>query len=445
VESQNVDWKIKWDDEFLKWICGFANAQGGRLEIGRNDNGEVVGLSAPQKLLDDLPNKIKSTMGIVPDVNLLYENGIPYVVIEVMPYLNAISYRGKYYLRSGSTTQELSGFALDELMLRKYGRTWDSAPIVRVAASDLDIVAFREFRKKSIARGRLSKEDLDISDAQLLELLKLTDGEYLKRAAILTFHEDPETWVTGAYVKIGYFKTDDDLVFQDEVHGSLILMPDKVVDILYDKYFRGLISYKGIQRIETYPVQPDAMREAVLNAIVHKDYATGNPIQIRVYDDKVTIYNSGKLPDDWSVEKLVKFHTSDPHNPNIANAFFRSGMTEAWGRGIEKIINENVNAGKPKPEFEMVKGGLRVIFCSDVITSKNITVNIMANIRVNKTQKKIMELMIGNPSITAELLSAEIGIAERNIRANIKKLRDAGLINRIGADKNGDWVVRQKP
>ena len=192
MEHQIVDWKSKWDDEYLKWICGFANAQGGRLEIGKDDKGKVVGLSNTQKLLDDLPNKIKSTMGVIPDVNLYYEDNMPYIVIETMPYPNPISYRGKYYIRSGSTTQELTGVALDEFVLRKYGRTWDSAPIPHVSVDDLDIVSFRYFRKKSIVRGRLSKGDLEITDGQLLENLKLiADGGYLKRAAILTFHEDP--------------------------------------------------------------------------------------------------------------------------------------------------------------------------------------------------------------------------------------------------------------
>ncbi|MDR0883414.1 MAG: putative DNA binding domain-containing protein [Oscillospiraceae bacterium] len=438
-EHQNVDWKEKWDDEFLKWICGFANGQGGRLEIGRNNDGVVVSLPNFKKLLDDLPNKIKSTMGILPAVNLCYEDEKEYIVIEVLPHPNAISYHGRYYLRMGSTNQELTGNALDEFLLRKYGKTWDSAPIIHVSADDLDLVAFRYFRKKSLARGRLTQEDLGISDAQLLETLKLVDGDYLKRAAILTFHEDPEKWVTGAYIKIGYFKTDDDLVFQDEVHGSLILMPDKVVDLLYDKYFKGLIHYEGLQRVEKYPVHPEAMREAVLNAIVHKDYSTGNPIQIRVYDDKVTIYNAGALPVGWSLDELLTFHTSEPRNPAIASTFFRSGLTEAWGRGIEKIVNSNTDAGKPKPQFEIIGNGLRITFATEGESTKNIT----ANIRVNKTQKKILEMMLENPNVTAEMLSAEIGITERNIRTNIKKLRDAGLIDREGEDKNGYWMVKE--
>ena len=134
----------------------------------------------------------------------------------------------------------------------------------------------------------------------------------------------------------------------------------------------------------------------------------------------------------------MSFHASEPRNPNIASTFFRSGITEAWGRGIEKIINSNIGAGKPKPEFELVGDGLRVTFYSDADTDKNITVNIT----VNKTQRKILDLMNVNPKITAEMLSAEIGITTRNIKSNIKKLRDAGLVDRVGADKNGDWIAK---
>ena len=434
-EHQSVDWKEKWDDEFLKWICGFANGQGGRLEIGRNNDGVVVGLPNFKKLLDDLPNKIKSTMGIVPSVNLCYEDGKEYIVIEVPQYPNAISYRGRYYQRSGSVNLELTGYALDELMLRKYGKTWDSAPIIRVTADDLDLVAFRYFRKRSLARGRLTEADLDITDAQLLETLKLVDGDYLKRAAILTFHEDPETWVTGAYVKIGYFRTDDDLVFQDEVHGPLILMPDKVVDLLYDKYFKGLIHYEGLQRVETYPVHPDAMREAVLNAIVHKDYSTGNPIQIRVYDDKVTIYNSGGLPAGWSLDALLTFHSSEPRNPHIASTFFRSGLTEAWGRGIEKIINANTKAGKPAPQFDVVGNGLRVMFFADG--------NFGENFGENETKMQIMTIMRKDPKVSAKTIGEAIGMTTRSIEMNIKALREAGLVERVGSAKGGHWIVKK--
>ena len=114
MEHQQVEWKESWRDEYLKWICGFANAQGGVLHIGRNDKGAVVGLENPKKLLEDIPNKIDHHLGIVADIDLLEENGLPYICITVPPYPNAISYQGKHYYRTGGTLQTLTGNALDD-------------------------------------------------------------------------------------------------------------------------------------------------------------------------------------------------------------------------------------------------------------------------------------------------------------------------------------------
>jgi ATP-dependent DNA helicase RecG len=122
VENQNTEWKETWRDEYVKVICGFANADGGVLEIGRRDDGEIVGLADAKKLLEDLPNKIRSATGVIPAVDLHTENGREYILVSVKPHTFPISCNGRYYLRSGSTTQELSGNTLDEFMLRVQGR-----------------------------------------------------------------------------------------------------------------------------------------------------------------------------------------------------------------------------------------------------------------------------------------------------------------------------------
>ncbi|MFN9027183.1 MAG: helix-turn-helix domain-containing protein, partial [Akkermansiaceae bacterium] len=204
-ESQHTEWKESWRDDLLRWVSGFANAEGGRLEIGRNDKGEIVGLADASKLLEDLPNKIRDLLGILVAVNLHHTKGKPWIAIEVDAYPNPISYRGHYYIRSGSTLQELKGAALDRFLLRKQGRTWDSVPVPKVKATDLSGAAIKQFRKLAERSGRLDPADLRVSDTALIDKLKLTEGTYLKRAALLLFHSDPEHFVTGAFVKIGYF------------------------------------------------------------------------------------------------------------------------------------------------------------------------------------------------------------------------------------------------
>ncbi len=442
MESQNIEWKEKWRDEYLAWVCGFANAQGGSLEIGRNNAGEVVGLSNVKKLLEDLPNKIRSATGVIADVELKEEGGKQYISIGIKPYVFPISCNGKYYIRSGSTTQELSGVALDQFMLRKQGRTWDDVPVPHVRFEDFESDAFKIFRRKAIASGRMTANDLEITDEMLLKNLRLVDGDYLKRAALLLFHQDPGNWFIGAYVKVGFFENPADLLYQDEIHGPLISMADKVEELVYTKYFKGIISYDGIQRVETFPVPRIAFREAVLNAIIHADYSTGNPIHIHIYPNEVLIYNNGRLPESWTAENLFARHTSMPYNPLLANTFFRSGQIEAWGRGIEKITDACKEWSKPEPFYRIASNEVMIGFITDAGIGDRIGDNI-GDI-TNETQEKIISYMRSEPTISARIIAERIGIAPRNVETNIRILKNKGLIDRVGSAKSGHWIVKIK-
>ena len=338
-ESQHIEWKEAWHDKYYNWICGFANAQGGKLFIGVDDKGSVKGISGAEKLLEELPNKAKALMGIMVDVNLHAKEGLFYLEIEVDAYPNPISLRGKYYYRSGSTLQELIGPALDKFILERQGKKWDGVPVPGVAIQDLDDKAFSIFRTNAAKSQRLTDEALEASNKELIESLHLSDGAYLKRAAILLFHEDPAQYITGAFVKIGMFDSNDELIFQDEVHGSLLQQAEALLSLLSTKYDVAAISYDKGTRHEKFTFPPIAIREALFNAIAHKDYSGGAPIQISVYKEKVLFWNQGQLPESWTVEKLAKKHASIPYNPDIAYAFFRAGFIEAWGQGTNKMIN----------------------------------------------------------------------------------------------------------
>jgi ATP-dependent DNA helicase RecG len=441
VETHIVEWKQIWKDEYLNTICGLANGSGGVLEIGRHNSGEMIGVADPKKLSEDLPNKIRSAMGIVPAIDLKQENGKTYIVITVQPYSFPISCNGKYYLRSGSTTQELSGVQLDEFMLRTLGKTWDGVPLPYVKFDDFESDAFKSFRKMAVGSNRMTEADLRISDELLLDNLNLTEPNYLKRAAIMLFHQEPERWVTGASVKIGYFENAADLSHQDEIRGPLITMADKVVDLVYLKYFKGIISYDGIHRIETYPVPRSAFREALLKEIVHKDYSTGNPIHIHIYPDKVLIYNDGKLPENWTIDDLFAPHTSKPYNPLIANAFFRSGQIEAWGRGIEKITEVCKEWNMPEPFFRIRQNEVMIGFN----TESQFGEKFGDEFGENQSQMKIILIMRRNPKASAKSIAEEIGLTARGVEKCISTLKAEGLVARVGSAKGGHWEVKELP
>ena len=371
-ESQNIEFKTIWKDEYLKWICGFANAQGGTIFIGKDDNGNVVGVNNAKKLLEDLPNKITTILGIVAEVNLHETEQGDYIEIVVEPQPNPVSCKGEYHYRSGSTKQELKGAALDKFLLGKQGKHWDGVPVPHVTVTDLKQETFDFFRKKGVKSNRLSEDALSDSNELLLSNLKLTEYNYLKRAALLLFHPDPEKFVTNAYVKIGFFESDSDLRFQDEVHGNLFEQVEKTMELLFTKYIKAMISYDDIYRIETFEYPKEAIREALLNAIAHKDYTGVTPIQISVYKDKIMIWNYGELPENWTIDTLQKKHSSIPHNPDISNAFFRIGYIEAWGRGIRKMNEQCAAAGLPQPLYYYESSGFWVVFRKDLFNEEDL-------------------------------------------------------------------------
>lgn len=137
VEDQNTEFKESWRDEYIKWISGFANAEGGILFIGIDDNGKAVGVKQAKLLLEEIPNKVKDILGILVKVNLVERDNLPTIEIVTAPHPFPVSYKGNYFFRSGSTKQELKGNALDRFLLRKQGKRWDGVPIPGVTISDL--------------------------------------------------------------------------------------------------------------------------------------------------------------------------------------------------------------------------------------------------------------------------------------------------------------------
>jgi len=445
IENQNTEFKESWRDEYIKWICGFANAKGGKLFIGVNDCGQVVGIENSKKLLEDIPNKVRDVLGIVVDVNVFEENGLEYIEIVTDSYPSPINYKGQYHYRTGSTKQELKGHALDRFLLRKYGKTWDSSPLPYVTVDDLDRDTFEFFIKKALDSKRLEEKDIPKSYNELLEKLRLTEGSYLKCSAVLLFHKEPQRFFTGSYVKIGYFESESVILYQDVIEGNLFNQVEKTMDLLLTKYLKALISYKGISRIERYDYDTNALREIIHNAIVHNDYSRNVPIQIRVYHDKIRISNVGSLPETWTVETLLREHASEPFNPNIANAFFRAGYIESWGRGVNTVIELSKAYNGTVPTFTFLSG-LTVEFKSDY-PNKKVDNRLYDGLydrlydNLGKTKVKIIEIIDKNAKISMTQLAKELDISRTAIQKNIKSLTENGYIKRVGSAKGGHWEV----
>ena len=399
--------------------------------------------------MEDIPNKVRDVLGIIVDVNLLAQDGKEYIEICVSPNTYPVNCRGEYHYRSGSTKQLLKGQALNQFLLRKTGITWDSVPIQDVAIRDLRNDSFDIFREQAVLSKRMDKKDIDSSNEQLLDSLNLLDQGMLKRAAVLLFHHNPEKWIPGTYVKIGYFETDSELRYQDEIHGLLISQADKIVDLIFTKYLKAEISYRGVTRVETYPFPKEAIREAVFNAIAHKFYGTLIPIQIRVYADKIIIANDCVFPDDWTVDDLMGSHRSRPYNPLIANTFFRAGFIEAWGRGIEKIKDSSAEAGNPMPEYAVKKEDIMVTFKSLITDTTQDTTQAVTQGTTqtdisaigNSIPMRILKVIKDNPRLSQSQIAEMLGEKHDTIKYHMRKLRLSEVIVREGTSQNGKWTI----
>jgi ATP-dependent DNA helicase RecG len=442
-ESQNIEYKESWRDAYLKWVCGFANAHGGRIYIGVADSKKIVGLADAKRLMEDIPNKIVNYLGIVVDVNLLTKDSKEYIEIDIMSSNIPIAYKGEYHYRSRSTKQVLKGVALQQFIYKKMGRSWDDIENERATLDDIDRSAIDYFLKKAITTDRMPITSLNDSTEDILYNLNLiTDEGKLKNAALLLFGKRPSKFFTLPDFRIGRFiRSEHDLITQDIIEGNIIEMADKVVELLKAKYLMSPIDYKGLDRIETLELPEDALREAVFNAIIHKDYM-GVHIQLKVYNDRLELWNEGNLPDALTVETLVLPHRSYPRNRNIANTFYKAGFIESWGRGISKITVGFKRVGAKAPTFENNDGGVLItMYRPNVVESVIDHVVNNAEEKLIARQQDVLNEIIKDNTISAKQLADILNVNDRTIQRDLDKLKILNLIDREGGRKEGSWIV----
>ena len=197
-----------------------------------------------------------------------------------------------------------------------------------------------------------------------------------------------------------------------------------------------MISYEGLNRVETYEYPKEAIREALLNAVAHKDYSGGVPIQISVYKDKLMIWNEGQLPENWTIETLLDKHSSKPFNPDIANALFRSGYIESWGRGISKMTEQCFDFRLPAPLFFFKSSGFWVEFRKDIYNH-----NELKELGLNERQIKAVLYVKEKGKITNKLYQEINNISDRSASRDLENLVSIGVLNRIGEKKGAFYEI----
>ena len=388
-ENQNVEWKQVWRDEYLRWICAFANSTGGVLYVGINDDGKVVGVKNAKELVYDIPNKVKDYLGILVQTTIKRKKNLEYVCVKVEAHPYPVSLRGRYYIRSGSHTYEAIGVELDRLILKKQGIRWEKLTGHKSSIRDIDPYIIELYKSYAVSNSMLTLEQVNVDTETLLKNLRLYNGKELSYAALLLFGRKPENWVYNSFIKICQIDKQNNIVSKTKVTGPLLVQLDKTIKVLYNQYNIG----------ESLKVNEIVLREVLLNAIVHKTYDMQVPIEISVYDNKLIIWNGALFPKDLTSDTIYNPHPSIPYNPRIANAFYKCGFITLWGFGTTRIKKLSLDLSIPLPKYKIGTTGVQVRINPPKEELKIIKKQL---IEENLSKEQFLDLLVSREDITIE-------------------------------------------
>ena len=275
-------------------------------------------------------------------------------------------------------------------------------------------------------KGRLPDVE-GLTTEEIFDKLHLTEDGQLKRGAIVLFGKDPCRFYPSVFVKIGRFAKDDaDLRYQDVEEGNIIVLLRNVLERLNHKYLIKQVTFEGMYRIEKSEYPVPALREMLLNSMVHRSYM-GSFTQMRVYDDKINLWNEGGLPEGISLEALKRSHKSKPRNLLIADVCFKGGLIDAWGRGTLSIIDTCKEAGLPEPELIEEDGGFMV-----TLFKNNLTKEQLKKLGLNDRQVDAILFFRDKGAITSSEYAERYKISDRTARRDLSELAEIKLLNNEG-------------
>jgi len=408
--------------------------------IGMDDDGTVFGVENPQKLLETIPVDIRNKLDIRYSLTVISKDRKKCVKITVEKGSRLLDLDGVYYKRVGSTTQVVTGEELRDWIVSDSGISWTDLPTDKVTTEELSQNAIDLFIDKGISAGRMSLNARDGDRRTLLRNYDLMKNDSLLRSGAVLFSENPWRISKASHVKIGAFSEDGTLLRDDFIEGPVIMQPDRVMDILLNKYVQGTNKVEGLAMVVKYPYPEIALREAVMNAIVHRDYSSVVDTNIRVYPDCVKISNPGNLPAGWTAENLFKAHDSKPANPAIAQVFFTMKYIEKYGTGIGTIRKECAKMGLPEPEYNVEKKRIEIVFRlpeKDDDTSRRGVQKRQKEMRpLSKNEQIVFDIILTQNAINIKDVSEMSEIPYATVKRIADKLEKDGFIRKTGTKRS---------
>ncbi len=435
-ESSSIELKETYVSDIKKEVVAFANTKGGTIYIGISDNGSVIGVETPDEVMLQAGNAVRDA--IKPDVTLFVDYKIE--TIENKKVIRISVQRGvdrPYYLadkglkpsgvyvRQGSASVPASEDAIRQMIKETDGDTYEK---VRSFNQDL---AFEYMAKEMNKRG------LEFGSVQMTTLGIIGDDGLYTNLGLLLSDQCVHS------IKIAYFEGAGKNVFKDrrEFHGSLLKQLSEAYEYI-DLLNRTKATFSGLERIDTRDYPLEAIREALLNSIVHREYSFSGSTLINVYDDRIEFTSLGGLVPGLSIEAIL-LGVSQSRNEKLANFFYRLRLIEAYGTGITKILS-SYKDNEAQPSIKATDGAFQVVlpnlnYLADSSINKNSPGRILNVNSSNPQFQTIMNAVMNQGSITRNQTQSILGVGQTRALKILNEMVEAKLIVPIGKGKNTEY------
>lgn len=406
-ETSDAEYKEKVTDSFLKTVSAFSNGKGGTLAFGITDDKKTVGISNPEKAALQIENKINDSIQPLPQYRLRIdtEKKIVFVDVEEGPF-KPYYWGNKAYIRNDSSSVEMDIMQLETLVLEKKNVNYDALP------ASTQNLTFSALESELISKLELEKAGTDTFKS--LGLLKPGSG-YSIAAELLS----DQNMFPGIDL-VRYGADENEIQNRVTIENCSVLTCYKEAEKFFKLYFRSEL-IKGSAREEYYRIPENAFREAILNALVHRDWKRINSrILVRMYDNYIKISSPGGLPEGITQEEYLQDDLSVPRNPDLAYIFLRLGYIERLGSGIRRILvsyRDQIN----KPEF---------VFSKNVITVTLPVIGSKSN--VSEDQQVIINLIKENHNVSRKDIEIKTRFGRSKAARLIKELAELNLIEKTG-------------
>lgn len=366
-ESETLELKRSLGElrEIVETVGAFANASGGTILVGLSPQKEIIGVQIGTDTLESLANTIKQNTdpAALPSISTVQVKGKQVIVLQIEgSSVKPVLAYNKPFKRVGRSNHILSSSEMAKLVLESTSTSWDAEIVEGIDLSCIVDRGVQKFLTTAVQERNLNIQP-QTAIPEVLEKLGLLKGGKLTRAAILLFGKSPQREFLQAQVRCARFKGTKPLDFLDMqvIEGNLV---DQLLETMrfIQKNINLSAEIRGLQREEKWEYPLPAVREAIVNAICHRDYRDPGNVQVRIFDDRLEVWNPGLLPGDLSIEDLKRPHVSRPRNKLIAHAFFLIKYIEQWGTGTIRMMEACRTADFPEPEFAEMSGTFVVSF-----------------------------------------------------------------------------------